>query len=199
RSFTPGRRSGGRVGGGCWRGGSSASSALVASATRATARSNGSWVRLVADCTPLTLRTYWRAAASISSLVAAGSRPRSVVMFRHMPSTLPFGRDTRVARRDNRVLRRNALAWRDVLARRTLSWVGVTHSRVRPHVPLAPAALPRTRCSGYQQATSGYQADGQVDRRLLRDSTGNRPPAGESRMRPVGPSPHARRGAPALM
>jgi hypothetical protein len=29
------------------------------------------------------LRTYCRAAASISSGVAAGSRPRSVVMFRH--------------------------------------------------------------------------------------------------------------------
>ena len=41
---------------------------------------------VVADvvCTPLTLRTYWRAAASISSAVASGSRPRSVVMFRHM-------------------------------------------------------------------------------------------------------------------
>jgi hypothetical protein len=33
---------------------------------------------------PLTLRTYWRAAASISSAVAGGSRPRRVVMFRHM-------------------------------------------------------------------------------------------------------------------
>ena len=34
--------------------------------------------------TPLTLRTYWRAAATTSSGVAAGSRPRSVVMFRHI-------------------------------------------------------------------------------------------------------------------
>ena len=33
---------------------------------------------------PLTLRTYWRAAASISSAVAGGWRPRSTVMLRHM-------------------------------------------------------------------------------------------------------------------
>ena len=38
---------------------------------------------------PLTLRTYWRAAASISVCVAAGSSPRSTVMFRHMAVTLP--------------------------------------------------------------------------------------------------------------
>jgi hypothetical protein len=31
------------------------------------------------------LRTYWRAAASISGSVADGSRPRRVVIFRHMP------------------------------------------------------------------------------------------------------------------
>ena len=35
--------------------------------------------------TPLTLRTYWRAAAAISSAVAAGSSPRNSVMFRHIP------------------------------------------------------------------------------------------------------------------
>jgi hypothetical protein len=33
---------------------------------------------------PVTLRTYWSAAASISSGVAGGSSPRSSVMFRHM-------------------------------------------------------------------------------------------------------------------
>ena len=33
-----------------------------------------------------TFRTYWRAADSISSEVAGGSRPRSGVMFRHMPN-----------------------------------------------------------------------------------------------------------------
>ena len=37
---------------------------------------------------PLTLRTYWRAAASISSPVADGSSPRNSVMFRHMTSTI---------------------------------------------------------------------------------------------------------------
>jgi hypothetical protein len=31
------------------------------------------------------LRTYWRAAAAISSGVAAGCRPRSSVMFLHTP------------------------------------------------------------------------------------------------------------------
>ena len=36
--------------------------------------------------TPVTLRTNWRAAASISSRVAGGSSPRSSVMFRHMPA-----------------------------------------------------------------------------------------------------------------
>ncbi|QGG96187.1 LLM class flavin-dependent oxidoreductase [Actinomarinicola tropica] len=41
---------------------------------------------------PPTLRTYWRAAASISSAVATGSSPRSVVMLRHMRGTLPLGR-----------------------------------------------------------------------------------------------------------
>ena len=35
-------------------------------------------------CTPLTFRTYWRAAASISSSVASGSRPRRVVILRHI-------------------------------------------------------------------------------------------------------------------
>jgi len=78
------RRSGGSVGGGCLRGGSSASSAADTSVTAATARSNASTVAGEGFWTPLILRTYWRAAASISSGVACGSRPRSVVMFRHM-------------------------------------------------------------------------------------------------------------------
>lgn len=55
---------------------------------RATARSNASDVRSVGACTPLTLRAYWRAAAVTSSAVAGGSRPRSVVMLRHMGGTL---------------------------------------------------------------------------------------------------------------
>jgi IclR family acetate operon transcriptional repressor len=57
---------------------------VVASVTRCTASSKASWETAEVACTPLTLRTYWRAAASISSAVAAGSRPRNVVMFRHM-------------------------------------------------------------------------------------------------------------------
>lgn len=57
---------------------------VVASAMIATARSNASTVAGAVFCTPVTLRTYWRAAASISSAVAAGSRPRRVVMLRHM-------------------------------------------------------------------------------------------------------------------
>jgi enoyl-CoA hydratase len=56
----------------------------VAAVTTRTARSNASAVRSDVACTPLTFRTYWRAAASISSGVATGSRPLSVVMFRHM-------------------------------------------------------------------------------------------------------------------
>ncbi len=62
---------------------------LVAAVTRRTARSNASFVRSDGAVTPLILRTYWRAAASISSGVASGSSPRSVVMFRHMGATLP--------------------------------------------------------------------------------------------------------------
>lgn len=56
----------------------------MAAVTCATARSKASDVAAEVDCTPLTLRTYWRAAASISSPVADGSSPRSVVMFLHM-------------------------------------------------------------------------------------------------------------------
>ena len=49
-----------------------------------TAASNAASVAGEVFCTPLILRTYWRAAASISSGVATGSSPRSVVMLRHM-------------------------------------------------------------------------------------------------------------------
>jgi hypothetical protein len=82
------RRRGGRVGGGCRRGGNWAKSSVVASCTRRTARSTASSVRGEGDWTPLTLRTYWRAAASISWGVASGSSPRRVVMFRHMDRRL---------------------------------------------------------------------------------------------------------------
>lgn len=53
-----------------------------------TACSKASSVRAEVLCTPLTLRTYWRAAASISVSVAEGSSPRRVVMLRHMSATL---------------------------------------------------------------------------------------------------------------
>lgn len=56
----------------------------MAAATRATASATAgddSWPALAAE----TLRTYWRAAASISVAVAGGSRPRRGVMLRHMP------------------------------------------------------------------------------------------------------------------
>lgn len=82
------RRSGGSVGGGCLRGGRSASNRAVAAVTARTACSNASAVTAEVACTPLTLRTYWRAAASISSGVAPGSSPRSVVMLRHMRVTV---------------------------------------------------------------------------------------------------------------
>ncbi len=78
------RRSGGSVGGGAWRAGSSLSRSAVAFRTRCTALSTACSVRADVDCTPLTLRTNWRAAASISSAVASGCKPRRVVMLRHM-------------------------------------------------------------------------------------------------------------------
>ena len=57
---------------------------MVAAAIVATARSNASVVAADVDDTPLTLRAYCRAAASISSVVAGGWSPRSVVMLRHI-------------------------------------------------------------------------------------------------------------------
>lgn len=55
-------------------------------ATSATAASNAALFASEGRVIPLTLRTYWRAAASISTAVAGGCRPRSSVMFRHMAS-----------------------------------------------------------------------------------------------------------------
>jgi hypothetical protein len=74
------------VGGGWRLGGSPAKRTRVASVIWATASSKAGAVAAEVDCTPLTLRTYWRAAASISSGVASGDRPRSVVILRHMPT-----------------------------------------------------------------------------------------------------------------
>src|SRR5688572_13210477 len=65
-----------------------------------TASSKAGLVASVGFWTPLTFRTYWMAAASISVGVASGSRPRSVVMFRHMPATLQV--DERDAAADER-------------------------------------------------------------------------------------------------
>jgi hypothetical protein len=85
RARTSGRRSGGTVLGGCRRGCRLASSRVVVAVTSATASSKTSTFAPDGRVMPLTLRTYWREAASISSGVAAGSRPRSSVMFRHIP------------------------------------------------------------------------------------------------------------------
>ena len=60
----------------------------MAPATARTASANASSLPADGDLTPLTFLTYWRAAASISSRVAGGSRPRRMVMFRHMEPKL---------------------------------------------------------------------------------------------------------------
>ena len=57
----------------------------VAASTCWTARSNAASVFADVDCTPLTLRTYWRAAASLSSPVAAGSPAPGLVVVLPQP------------------------------------------------------------------------------------------------------------------
>jgi hypothetical protein len=79
------------VEGGRCRWGSSASNSTVAAATLRIALSKVGSVRLEGVCNPLTFRTYCRAAASISSAVASGCRPRRVVIFRHMEAMLRVG------------------------------------------------------------------------------------------------------------
>ncbi len=88
RAATSGRRNGGTVFGGCRRGGRASSNRVVVAVTSATAASNASAVAADGCVMPLTLRTYWRAAAAISTGVAGGCSPRSSVMLRHMPSTI---------------------------------------------------------------------------------------------------------------
>ena len=88
RATTSGRRSGGTVFGGWRRGGRVPSNRVVVAVTSATAASNASALAADGRVMPLTLRTYWRAAAAISSAVAAGCNPRSSVMLRHMPTTI---------------------------------------------------------------------------------------------------------------
>jgi len=56
----------------------------VATATWSTAARKASDVAALGLATPLTFRTYCSAAARISVSVAGGSRPRRVVMLRHM-------------------------------------------------------------------------------------------------------------------
>src|ERR1700757_1497046 len=75
------RRSGGEVFGGWRRGGSASNSRAVVAATSATATSKASTLADDGWVMPLTLRTYCRAAAAISSVVAGGSRPRKSVVF----------------------------------------------------------------------------------------------------------------------
>ena len=90
RVFTS-RRMGGSLRGGNLRGGRAVSTWAVAALILTTASSKAASVAAEVFCTPLTLRTYWRAAASISSGVAGGSKPLRMVMLRHMPedSTSP--------------------------------------------------------------------------------------------------------------
>jgi len=56
----------------------------VTAATSSTARSNASAFAWDGFCIPLTLRTYWTAAASISSCVVGGSKLWRVRMLRQM-------------------------------------------------------------------------------------------------------------------
>jgi len=55
--------------------------------TSATARSNAASLALDGWVDPLTLRTYWSAAASTSSGVAAGSKLWSTLMFLHISAS----------------------------------------------------------------------------------------------------------------
>ena len=61
-----------------------ASSVRVDAATSSIARPKAASFAFDGFCDPLTLRTYWSAAAWISSSVAGGSKLWSVLMFRHM-------------------------------------------------------------------------------------------------------------------
>jgi hypothetical protein len=83
----PMRRDGGLLGGGRRRAGRARMSSVVTSAMRSTASSKAASDPFGAVRVPLTFRTYCRAASSISSGVAGGCRPRSVVMLRHIGRT----------------------------------------------------------------------------------------------------------------
>src|SRR4051795_1219466 len=64
------------------------SNRVEAAATAATARSNASALTREGFVAPLILRTYWSAAAAISSSVAGGSKLESGRMFLHMACSL---------------------------------------------------------------------------------------------------------------
>jgi hypothetical protein len=66
---------------------SAASKRLVLAAISSTARPKAASFTLEGFWEPLTLRTYWSAAARTSSSVAGGSKLWSVLMFRHMASS----------------------------------------------------------------------------------------------------------------
>ena len=63
---------------------SASSSRFDAAVTSSTARANAASFAFDGFVEPLILRTYWSAAASTSSGVAAGSKLCSTLMFRHM-------------------------------------------------------------------------------------------------------------------
>src|ERR1700743_2945882 len=75
RARTSGRRSGGTVLGGCRRGCSPPSKRVVVAVTSATAASNASALAADGWVMPLTLRTYWRAAAALAPQRAARGQP----------------------------------------------------------------------------------------------------------------------------
>jgi hypothetical protein len=78
------RRFGGAVNGGERRGGNAANSRSVTPAISSTASLNALDVNSGPEVTAATFLAYWSAAAWISSVVAGGSSPRSMVMFRHI-------------------------------------------------------------------------------------------------------------------
>src|SRR4051812_38567115 len=107
------------------------SNRVEAAATSATARSNASALTRDGFVVPLILRTYWSAAAAISSSVAGGSKLESGRMFRHMSRSLRAGCDDGTAPRSGR--------WRGRAGRRLVLGVeaGPVHPAVEPVAELA--------------------------------------------------------------
>src|SRR5262245_23538065 len=118
---------------------------------------------------PETFRTNWREAASISSRVAGGSRPRSSVMFRHMRARL------------------RPLRWSSCRATRSTCWTSPVSSRSssvtsswRRRRARAPCTRPGSRCATTSHAKTCAWST----------STRRRPrPSARARVRPrTGPS-----------